>query len=215
MKRQNQMRQMLPQDIAAEQSVLGAMLLDRGAIEKAMARLKPEDFYRPDDQIIFSAIVDLYKQDLQPDAVSLAKLLRERDQLDKIGGIKELTVLENLIPTSAMVEHHAGIVAEMALRRRTIKACQEIARSWHVRVDVQSACNQESELPRLFCWQITEGGQTHPYSAITAEEQKLGSVLAELEKAVLSGSEDISQLIIQTQSALDDRNTACRDSKRR
>lgn len=128
MKRQNQMRQMLPQDIAAEQSVLGAMLLDRGAIEKAMARLKPEDFYRPDDQIIFSAIVDLYKQDLQPDAISLAKLLRERDQLDKIGGIKELTVLENLIPTSAMVEHHAGIVAEMALRRRTIKACQEIAR---------------------------------------------------------------------------------------
>ncbi len=51
--------------------------------------------------------------------------------------------------------------------------------------------------------------------AIAAEEQKLGSVLAELEKAVLSGSEDISQLIIQTQSALDDRNTACRGSKRR
>lgn len=137
MKRQNQMRQMLPQDIAAEQSVLGAMLLDRGAIEKAMARLKPEDFYRPDDQIIFSAIVDLYKQDLQPDVVSLAKILRERDQLERIGGVKELTALGELMPTATMVEHHARIVREMALRRQTIRACKEIA---------QKSCRESEDI---------------------------------------------------------------------
>ena len=69
-----------------------------------------------------------------------------------------------------------GIVT---LREGTpLGTCREIARSWHVRVDVQSACNQESELPRLLCWQITEGGQTHPYSAITAGEQ--ARVIAEL-----------------------------------
>lgn len=137
MKRQNQMRQMLPQDIAAEQSVLGAMLLDRGAIEKAMARLKPEDFYRPDDQIIFSAIVDLYQKDLQPDIVSLAKILRERDQLERIGGVKELTALGELMPTATMVEHHARIVREMALRRQTIRACKEIA---------QKSCRESEDI---------------------------------------------------------------------
>lgn len=83
-----------------------------------------------------------------------------------------------------------GIVT---LREGTpLGTCQEIARSWHVRVDVQSACNQESELPRLFCWQITEGGQTHPYSAITAEEQ--ARVISELWDEELHASDRRSSL---------------------
>lgn len=86
---------------------------------------------------------------------------------------------------------NGGAIGIVTLREGTpLGTCQEIARSWHVRVDVQSACNQESELPRLLCWQITESGQTHPYSAITAEEH--ARVIAELWDEKLHASDQRS-----------------------
>ncbi|WP_084020232.1 replicative DNA helicase [Mycobacterium avium] len=111
-----------PQDLAAEQSVLGAMLLSKDAIADVVERMRPDDFYRPNHQLIFDVIVDLYGRGEPADAVMVAAELDRRGKLARVGGAPYLHTLIALVPTAANAGYYAGIVAEKALLRRLVQA---------------------------------------------------------------------------------------------
>ncbi len=117
-----------PQNIEAEQSVLGAMLLDREAVIKASEILVPEDFYRQAHQAIYQVILHLVDRSEAVDTITVSEQLRQEKLLEEIGGITYLTTLSNAVPTSANVEHYARIVEEKSLLRRMIEVATEIAR---------------------------------------------------------------------------------------
>ena len=111
-----------PQDLAAEQSVLGGMLLSKDAIADVLERLRPADFYRPAHQNVYDAILDLYGRGEPADAVTVAAELDRRSLLRRIGGAPYLHTLISTVPTAANAGYYAGIVAEKALLRRLVEA---------------------------------------------------------------------------------------------
>jgi replicative DNA helicase len=111
-----------PQDLAAEQSVLGGMLLSKDAIADVLERLRPSDFYRPVHQNVYDAILDLYGRGEPADAVTVAAELDRRGLLRRIGGAPYLHTLISTVPTAANAGYYAGIVAEKALLRRLVEA---------------------------------------------------------------------------------------------
>src|SRR5246500_3382748 len=111
-----------PQDLAAEQSVLGGMLLSKDAIADVLERLRPGDFYRPAHQNIYDAVLDLYGRGEPADAVTVAAELDRRGLLRRVGGAPYLHTLISTVPTAANAGYYAGIVAEKALLRRLVEA---------------------------------------------------------------------------------------------
>ena len=111
-----------PQDEAAEQAVLGGMLLSKDAIADVLERLRPSDFYRPNHQSVYDAILDLYGRGEPADAVTVAAELDRRNLLRRIGGAPYLHTLISTVPTAANAGFYAGIVAEKALLRRLVEA---------------------------------------------------------------------------------------------
>ncbi|WP_409435819.1 replicative DNA helicase [Mycobacterium sp. SMC-14] len=111
-----------PQDMAAEQSVLGGMLLSKDAIADVLERLRPADFYRPVHQNIYDAILDLYGRGEPADAVTVAAELDRRGLLRRVGGAPYLHTLISTVPTAANAGYYATIVSEKALLRRLVEA---------------------------------------------------------------------------------------------
>ena len=111
-----------PQDLAAEQSVLGGMLLSKDAIADVLEKLRPGDFYRPNHQQIYDAILDLFGQGEPADAVTVAAELDRRGLLRRVGGAPYLHTLIATVPTAANAGYYAGIVAEKAVLRRLVEA---------------------------------------------------------------------------------------------
>ncbi len=117
----------LPQNIEAEQSVLGAMLIRQEAITETQEILRADDFYREAHRIVYNAIEELFSNHEAVDLVTLTEQLRKTNNLDKVGGISFVTALANSVPTAANVVYHAKIVKEKAELRRLIDAATEIA----------------------------------------------------------------------------------------
>lgn len=117
-----------PQSVEAEQSVLGAMLIEKDAILRASEILDPAAFYRDAHRKIFEAILSLNERSEAVDVVTVTEELRRRNQLEEAGGVAYLTTLANLVPTAANVEFYARIVEEKGVLRRLIQASSEIAR---------------------------------------------------------------------------------------
>ena len=115
-----------PQSVEAEQSVLGAMLLEKEAIVKAAKILRPEDFYREAHRTIYSAMLSLYDRGEAVDLVTLCEELRRQGSLDDVGGTSYITMLANLVPTTANVEYYARIVEEKSVLRQLIRVCTEV-----------------------------------------------------------------------------------------
>jgi replicative DNA helicase len=111
-----------PQDLAAEQSVLGGMLLSKDAIADVLEKLRPGDFYRPAHQNVYDAILDLYGRGEPADAVTVAAELDRRGLLRRIGGAPYVHTLISMVPTAANAGYYAEIVAEKALLRRLVEA---------------------------------------------------------------------------------------------
>lgn len=115
-------RRQPPEDTGAEQSVLGGMLLSKDAIADVLERLRPQDFYRPNHQIIYEAILDLFAKGDPADSVTVYAELERRGQASRIGGAPYLHTLISTVPTAANAGYYAGIVAEKALLRRLVEA---------------------------------------------------------------------------------------------
>ncbi|WP_109472765.1 replicative DNA helicase [Ornithinimicrobium cavernae] len=111
-----------PQDVAAEQSALGSMLLSKDAIADCVETLKANDFYRPAHESIYEAILDLYARGEPVDAVTVSDELTKRGDLTRIGGTPYLYQLINGVPTAANASYYAEIVAERAVLRRLVEA---------------------------------------------------------------------------------------------
>ncbi|MDO8429523.1 MAG: replicative DNA helicase [Candidatus Daviesbacteria bacterium] len=110
-----------PQNIEAEQSLLGSLLIDKDAIVKIAESLKPEHFYRSEQHgKVYSAILDLFERREPIDLVTLTDRLRQTNSLDLVGGSAYLTTLVNTVPTAAHIEHYAKIIREHAVRRSLI-----------------------------------------------------------------------------------------------
>ena len=116
-----------PQSVEAEQSVLGAMLIEKEAIMKVIEILKPEDFYRESHRVIYQAALSLANRSEAVDIITITEQLRKDDKLEAVGGISYVTSLANAIPTAANVGHHARIVEEKALLRGLITTATHIA----------------------------------------------------------------------------------------
>jgi replicative DNA helicase len=115
-----------PQDIAAEQSVLGGMLLSKDAIADVIEVLRGVDFYRPAHEMVFEAILDLYGRGEPADAVTVADELNKRGELLRVGGPAYLHTLLSSVPTAANAGYYARIVHERAVLRRLVAAGTKI-----------------------------------------------------------------------------------------
>ncbi|MCW2674191.1 MAG: replicative helicase, partial [Frankiales bacterium] len=111
-----------PQDLMAEQSVLGGMLLNRDAIADVIEVLKSPDFYRPAHQIVFDTILDLYGRGEPADAVTVGDSLTRNGEAGRVGGLPYLHTLVQTVPTAANAGYYAKIVAELAVLRRLVEA---------------------------------------------------------------------------------------------
>lgn len=116
-----------PQNIEAEQAVLGAMLIDKEAIAKATEVLSADDFYREAHRVIFSAMLELYNKNEAVDMVTVTEILKRDNKLEDIGGIAYITSLANVVLTAANVKYHADIVAEKSILRQLVRVSTEIA----------------------------------------------------------------------------------------
>lgn len=115
-----------PNDVEAEQAVIGSMLTDRDAVISAIEVLKEEDFYREDNKTIYEAILNLYNKSEPIDIITLKAELTSMGMFDKIGGLEYIVGLPEKVPTTANVEKYISIVKEKSELRRLIKAANEI-----------------------------------------------------------------------------------------
>jgi replicative DNA helicase len=116
-----------PQDIDAEQSVLGGMMLSKDAIADVIEELEgPADFYRPAHETIYRAILDMYAKGDPADPITVAAELEKRGELARIGYSPYLHTLVNTVPTAANAQYYAAIVREKAIRRRLVEAGTKI-----------------------------------------------------------------------------------------
>ncbi|OPY58702.1 MAG: Replicative DNA helicase [Pelotomaculum sp. PtaU1.Bin035] len=116
-----------PQNIDAEQSVLGAVLLDRDAVYKAMKLIRPDDFYREDHKIIYEAMLSLNESGRPVDLITVSEQLRHQGNLDKAGGVAYIASLAEMAPIAANIEYYARIVEEKSLLRTLIQLSTRIA----------------------------------------------------------------------------------------
>ncbi|TLG18080.1 replicative DNA helicase [Nocardia cyriacigeorgica] len=126
-----------PHDMAAEQSVLGGMLLSKDAIADVVEALRPGDFYRPAHQAIYDTILDLYGRGEPADPVTVAAGLDRRGELKRIGGAPYLVTLTQTVPTAANAGYYAEIVAEKAILRRLVEAGTRIVQYGYAGADGQ------------------------------------------------------------------------------
>ena len=137
-----------PQSLEAEQSVLGAILIDRDAVVEVAEFLRPEDFYRQANGRIYAAIIDLFERREPIDIVTVAESLERREELEAIGGRAYLSSLSNETPTAVHAAQYARIVERKAVLRNLIGAAGRIAGiGYEDPAEIQEAIDRaESEL---------------------------------------------------------------------
>jgi len=137
---------LLPQNVEAEGGVLGSLLIDPEAIVEVADFLRPDDFYRDANRIIYQAILDLYEAGSPADLITLTDELQRRDKLDEVGGVSYVSSLANQVPTSANVDYYGHIVERTAILRRLIHAAGQIAAIAYNEPDATSALDEAEKL---------------------------------------------------------------------
>lgn len=173
-----------PQDVSAEQSVLGGMLLSKDAIADVLAKLRPTDFYRPAHQTVYEAILGLYGQGAPADAVTVAAELSRRGLLTRIGGAPYLHTLIATVPTAANCGFYASIVAEKAVLRRLVEAGTRIVQYGYAGAqgaDVATVVDRaQAEV-----YDVTERTETEDYVVL---DDLLQTTMDELDDIASGGS---------------------------
>ncbi len=167
-----------PQDIAAEQSVLGGMLLSKDAIADVVEVLRGNDFYRPANESVFEAILDLYGRGEPADAVTVAAELTKRGEIGRVGGAAYLHTLLSSVPTAANAGFYARIVRERAILRRLVQAGTKIVQLGYATDggDVEEIVNAaQAEV-----YQVSERRQTEDFLPIA---DTIESTIDEIEAA--------------------------------
>ncbi|HSE87652.1 MAG TPA: replicative DNA helicase [Candidatus Binatia bacterium] len=121
------LRKVPPQNLEAESSVLGGILLENDAVNLVLELLRPEDFYRESHRKIFRAMIELTDRSEPVDLITLSECLKSRGELDAVGGSAYLASLADFVPTAANISYYARIVREKAILRSLITTATEIA----------------------------------------------------------------------------------------
>jgi replicative DNA helicase len=138
-------KRILPHSEAAEQSVIGSMMMDKQAILTASEIVTREDFYQQQYGILFEAMVELYNAGKEVDPVTLQNHLREKKVPKEISDMEYVRDLLNVVPTSANIKHYAEIVAEKATLRRLIRAAEEVTNNCYMDDQPLEQLMEESE----------------------------------------------------------------------
>ena len=182
MAEENAIKRVMPHSIEAEQSVIGAMLMDAEAIEIASETLKEEDFYARQYGVLFSAILQMHQKGEAVDPVTLQTRLREKNLPPEIYSGTMILDLIDQVPTSANIKSYAGIVAEKSLLRKMIRANEEIA----------GACyNQKDELEEIMNQaekKIFEISQRRDSSGFVPIRQIVLNAIEKIEYAHIKGN---------------------------
>ena len=115
-----------PNDTEAEQAVIGSMLTDKDAVSAAIEVLKEDDFYREDNKIIYTAILNIYNRSEPIDIITLKSELSAMGKLDAVGGLEYIAELPDKVPTTSNVEQYIKIVEEKSTLRNLIKTANDI-----------------------------------------------------------------------------------------
>ena len=115
-----------PHDLEAEQAVIGSMLTDNDAVASSLEILKPEDFYREDNKIIYTAMSNLYSRAEPIDLITVKAELESMGKFDQVGGLEYLAELPEKVPTTANANKYIKIVEEKSVLRNLIKTANEI-----------------------------------------------------------------------------------------
>jgi hypothetical protein len=115
-----------PHDIEAEQAIIGSMLTDKDAVIAAIEILREQDFYREDNRIIYSAILNLYNRSEPIDIITLKAELKSMGKLEAVGGLEYIVQLPDRVPTTSNVEQYIKIVEEKSMLRALIKTADEL-----------------------------------------------------------------------------------------
>jgi replicative DNA helicase len=121
-----ELRKIPPQQIEAEQSLLGGIMVDSAGLPSALEVLKGDEFYKESHRIIFTAIQDLFERNEPVDILTVTNLLEERKLLESVGGASYIAALTDAMPTSSNVAAYAKIINEKAVMRRLIQSANEI-----------------------------------------------------------------------------------------
>mgnify|MGYP001000693868 CR=1 FL=1 len=120
------MEQRIPQNIEAEQAVLGSVFFDQGAIKTVLDKLHKEDFYHPQHQVIYDGMKELFQEHVIIDQTTLSDRLDAQGVLSRAGGIEYLVDLVHFVPSSANLIHYINIVKDKAITRKVQDACRKI-----------------------------------------------------------------------------------------
>jgi replicative DNA helicase len=154
-----------PQDQAAEQSVLGGMMLSKDAIADVVEVLRSNDFYRPAHQLVYDCILDLYGRGEPADAVMVAAELERRGEIRRVGGAPYLHTLIATVPTAANAGYYAEIVAEKAILRRLVEAGTRIVQLGYAGADGADV-NEVVDRAQASIYEVTERRMSEDYVAL-------------------------------------------------
>lgn len=139
------LKRVMPNNVEAEQSVIGAMLMDRDAITIASEILTVDDFYQKQYGILFEAMVELYTENVPVDLITLQNRLKEKDVPPEISSLEFVRDLLDAVPTSANVRHYATIVQEKSMLRKLIKVNEDIANTCYLAREKTEDILEETE----------------------------------------------------------------------
>lgn len=174
-----------PQDLAAEQSVLGGMMLSKDAIADVVEVLRPHDFYRPAHQAVYDCILDLYGRGEPADPVTVSAELERRNELTRVGGAPYMHTLIATVPTAANASYYAEIVSEKAVLRRLVEAGTRIVQYGYHGSD-GSPIEEVVDRAQAAIYDVTERRTTEDYAAL---EDLLQPTMDEIDAIASRGGE--------------------------
>jgi replicative DNA helicase len=195
-----------PQDVAAEQSVLGGMLMSKDAIADVVEVLHGADFYRPAHQVVFDVVLDLYGRGEPADAITVAAELNRTDQLSKMGGAVYLHTLIASTPTAANAGYYAAIVAEQAVLRRLVEAGTRVVQLGYGAAGGKGDVDDIVDRAQQEIYDVTEKRMSEDYSRLadilqpTMDELDAIASRGGVSRGVPTGIRDLDELTNGLQS---------------
>jgi replicative DNA helicase len=170
-----------PQDLAAEQSVLGAMMMSKDAIANVVGIIRGRDFYKPAHELIFEAIVDLYSSGEPADAITVAEALMKQGDIARVGGHVYIHDLLASVAIAANASYYAEIVREKAILRRLVEASIKIAQLGYAG---QGEITDIVDLAQKTVYDIADGASGEDYKSI---QELLGPTWDEMDALASHG----------------------------
>jgi len=163
---------LLPHNLEAEESVLGAMMVSEAAIDPVVieVRLAPEDFYRARHGTIYGAIHELYDRSQPVDALTVSELLRSQNKLEEVGGRDAISALASSTPVPGNAGHYAQIIKQNSMLRRLLGAAQKIQQSVHTREEEPQELVEQAEKLLFNVARAEQAGDFSPIAEILVHE---------------------------------------------